>query len=104
MTPDPPPAPDPLARFLDGQGRVTAYPAKHAMKRRVLEYLASRFEPGVHYSEGEVNDVLRRHHTFGDWVLLRRDLIEARLLRRERSGARYWRAPEDEADAAPPAA
>jgi hypothetical protein len=40
-----------------------------------------------------VNEVLRRHHAFGDWALLRRELFEAGLLARTRDGARYWRPP-----------
>jgi hypothetical protein len=90
-----------LGRFLDAEERVTVYPAKWAMKRLVLEYLATRFEAGASYSEREVNEVLRRHHTFGDWVLLRRDLIAAGLLGRERDGARYWRPAAGAAEPAP---
>lgn len=81
-----------LARHLDSEGRLLRYPAKPQLKRRALEYLAAKFEPGRTYREGEVNAVLERHHTFGDWALLRRDLFESGLLARNRDGSAYWRA------------
>jgi ribosomal protein S18 acetylase RimI-like enzyme len=80
-----------MARFTDAEGRVTVYPSARRDKRDVLAYLASKFEPGRPYTEREVNETLRRHHTFGDWALLRRDMFEAGLLGRAKDGARYWR-------------
>ena len=81
-----------LARHLDPEGRLLRYPAKPDLKRQALEFLAAKFEPERTYQEGEVNALLERHHTFGDWVLLRRDLFEQGLLARNRDGSAYWRA------------
>ncbi len=80
-----------LSNFLDDNNRVKAWPKKHALKREVLLYLASKFEMDRDYSEKEVNQILSEWHTFEDYFLLRRDLIEHNLLSRTRDGARYWK-------------
>ena len=48
------------------------------------------FEAGRIYSEREVNDLLKAHHTFGDWALLRRELFESRRLDRNPRLGQYW--------------
>jgi hypothetical protein len=68
-------------------GRLFEVPAKQAKRRIVLERLALEFEPGVRYSEREVNGVLRRFHD--DYASLRRHLVDEDLLSRERGV--YWR-------------
>jgi len=50
-------------------------------------YRIERFETGRRYPEKEVNAIISRHHP--DFATLRRELIGARLMRRE-SGI-YWR-------------
>jgi len=83
---------DRLQRFLDEDGRLDQWPAKRTMQLEALEYLASRFEPGKSYTEREVNDILNHWHTFGDWALLRRALVDNEFLRRKRDGSDYRRA------------
>ena len=56
----------------------------------MLDHLAGKFEAGRIYGEGEVNEILRRFHSFGDWALLRRELFENGRLDRDARGARYW--------------
>lgn len=87
---------DPLLRgLLDEQGRVTNWPHKHARKEAVLAYLAQFFEKDRIYTEKEVNALLNQHHTFGDYFILRRGLIEAGHLSRTRNGSAYWVTKED---------
>lgn len=83
-----------LRRFLDRQGRVTGWPTRAKDKIILLEYFASRFEPGRDYSEKEVNAVLlaHMHPFFKDYVTIRRALYDYRFFDRERDGSRYWRA------------
>ena len=50
---------------------------------------ALRFDAKRRYSEREVNEVLSAHHHFGDHCLLRRELIEMKLLTRTPGGAEY---------------
>jgi hypothetical protein len=59
-----------------------------------LEYVLAAFEPDAVYTEKEVNSILRRFHE--DVSGLRRDLIDAKMLVRERDGSKYWRSPATE--------
>lgn len=79
------------ARFLDAAGRVASWPAKRAAQHAVLRYLAAGLDFGRYYTEKEINGYLESRHTFGDYFLLRRGLIDMGLLRRRTDGSRYWR-------------
>ncbi len=82
-----------LRRFMDRQGRITQFPVRSRDKLLVLEYVVTRFEPGLSYTEKEVNDVINRQISFGDFVTLRRALVDEHFLGRTRDGSRYWRVP-----------
>ena len=75
-----------LRTYLRG-GRLHTMPRTAAKRRIVLDYLASRFEPGVRYHESQVNAVLRTYHD--DVAALRRYLVDEELLSRE--NGQYWR-------------
>lgn len=74
---------------MDKQGRLTQWPTKRADKLQVLAYLASKFELGKHYTELEVNELLKVWHTFNDWPLLRRELFDKGFVDRNRDGSDY---------------
>ena len=80
-----------INQFLDDMGKITRLPQKQKVRYAVLEYLAEKFEPDFIYSERQVNELCDRWHTFGDYFLLRRELVDYGLLGRERDGSRYWR-------------
>ena len=80
-----------LKPFLDQEGRLTQYPAKRGRQLVALEYLASKFVIGKRYSEKEINELLAQWHTFKDWAMLRRDLVDSGLISREGGGGPYWR-------------
>ena len=91
-------APNPfheIRNHLDAEGRLRTWPAKRARQLVALRYLAGKFEPGVDYTERQVNELLNRHHTFGDPATLRRELFDARLLGREGNCSRYWVPPTE---------
>jgi hypothetical protein len=75
-----------LQRFFR-EGRLLSVPRQQAKRRVVLDHLASSFEPGVRYTENEVNDVLRT--VYDDHVALRRYLIDEGFLARD--AGIYWR-------------
>ncbi|WP_414583436.1 DUF2087 domain-containing protein [Scytonema sp. PCC 10023] len=84
---------DELKSYLDELGRVKEWPSKRnkgKFQKLVLEYLASKFEVDVIYTEKEVNALLNQYHTFGDPALLRRELFERGLIDRKRDGSAYW--------------
>lgn len=83
-----------IENYLDDQGRIKQWPSKMAMKIKVLTYLSTKFDDGVQYTESEVNELLKKWHTFNDYFILRRGLIDAGLLKRHVDGSRYWKNPE----------
>lgn len=68
-------------------GRITAIPAAHGKRLVVLDWLAQDFDPGVRYSERQVNAIIERRHA--DPATLRRYLVDEHLL--DRSAGEYWR-------------
>lgn len=81
------PAVQKVLRTYLSDGRLRLIPRAGAKRRIVLDYLATQFEPGVRYSEAQVNAVLRVYHD--DFAALRRYLIDEGLLSRE--NGLYWR-------------
>jgi AraC-like DNA-binding protein len=83
-----------LADFTLPDGRLKTIPAQRKKLDVVLRFLASSFDPGVQYSEKEVNAILSRYHQ--DTASLRRELVGMGLLARSSGGAEYWLVePED---------
>lgn len=80
-----------LENFLDEQKRVIKWPAQQKLKIEVVEYMASKFEEGVTYTEKEVNAKIDQWHTYGDYFMLRRGMIEYKLMDRTPSGSAYWK-------------
>ncbi|MEW6686475.1 MAG: DUF2087 domain-containing protein [Candidatus Edwardsbacteria bacterium] len=78
-------------KYLDEKDRVKVWPSKRKIKLLVLEYLASKFEEGLYYSEKEVNIILNEFHTFSDPCLLRRELYAYGFLARTKDTSKYWK-------------
>jgi hypothetical protein len=78
-----------INRFLDKDDLLRVWPKKHSDKVLVLEYLIKKFDVSRTYSESEVNAVLKSHHTFSDWPLLRRELVDRGYMQRDRNGYEY---------------
>ena len=76
-----------VTRYFDNEGRLTTMPAKLSRQLAVLDIVAQRFVPGVHYTEAEVNRELMA--VYGDYVSLRRGLVDHGLM--DRADGRYWR-------------
>lgn len=89
-----------ISVFLDEAGKIKRIPAPNRTKIPVLVYLAGKFEVGRIYSEKEVNAVIDAWHTFGDYFILRRLLVDYNFLARTPDGAKYWvaRTGEEEKD------
>lgn len=83
-----------ISKFLDGEGRLTLFPAKKRNKVIVLFYLASKFDADADYTEKQVNEIIDANHTFQDKWLLRREMVNLGLLCRLTDGSRYWLAKE----------
>lgn len=83
-----------VADFTQPDGRLRTIPAQRKKLEAVLRYVSRSFEPGVHYSEKQVNEMLGKFHP--DTATLRRELVGARLLERQPSGGEYWLKEETE--------
>jgi predicted transcriptional regulator len=70
-------------------GRLKTIPAQRKKLEAVLRYLVTVFDPGVRYSEKQVNEMLSRFHE--DTATLRRELVGYGLMQREGGGGEYWR-------------
>ena len=66
--------------FVDG--KLKQIPARRSKRAVVLRILARRFEKGRAYRESEVNALIKSAHP--DFCTLRRELVMARLLEREK--------------------
>jgi hypothetical protein len=83
-----------IESYLDADGRITRWPqSKTKRKDRlpILAYFAAHFEGGRTYSEKEINELLKDLQTFGDHVLVRRELVDRGYLKRELDGSHYWK-------------
>lgn len=75
-----------LSRFFEG-GRLVSVPSHLGKRRLVLECLAQEFDPGVRYSEPEVNFRMQMYHA--DYAMLRRYLVDEDMM--TRADGVYWR-------------
>jgi len=75
-----------IATFVRG-GRLVSFPTQHSKRLVILDVMAQDFEPGLRYSELEVNAIVGRWHD--DYAAIRRWLVDTSFLTRE--GGVYWR-------------
>ncbi len=78
-----------LASRLNSDGSIAQIPTRAGEKQVILDYVITAFELGKTYKEREVNLILARFHK--DTASLRRYLVDAGMLARERDGSKYWR-------------
>ena len=83
-----------IDNFLDGEGKIKQIPSKQAMKDLLYRYLAEKFAYDIEYTEKEVNGIIDKWHTFNDYFILRRELIDGAWLMRLPDGSKYWKNKE----------
>jgi hypothetical protein len=77
-----------LNTFVRGE-RIREIPAGYKKRLAILKWLVDFFDEGREYAELEVNHIIGQHHP--DFSTLRRELIDHKLMQRERG--MYWRIP-----------
>ena len=77
-----------LASFSMPDGRLKEIPAQRKKLEVILRHVLKTFEPGVKYSEKQVNQKLARFHE--DTATLRRELVGYGFMKREPGGGSYW--------------
>jgi DNA-binding transcriptional ArsR family regulator len=78
-----------LDNFVDGQ-RLLEIPVSYKKRLTILKWLVGFFEPGISYTESQVNAILKLHHH--DCATLRREMIGCGMLARDKGI--YHRRPE----------
>jgi hypothetical protein len=78
---------------FDSRGRLVRWPTKFSVQRLALWVLWARFDSNRVYTEKEVNAVLKAANTFEDHVILRRELVDHRLLARRSDCSEYRKLP-----------
>jgi predicted transcriptional regulator len=68
------------------KGKLQQMPVQHKKRYVILQEFAGKFEKDRKYSEVEVNEIIKK--TYADYCLIRREMIEERLM--ERQGQTYW--------------
>lgn len=77
--------------YMDEQGRMLSYPSNKKIREQLLSQLVQRFEEERHYTEPEVNEILKQSLLFSDYELIRRELYQYHFIDRTRDGSAYWR-------------
>jgi len=70
-------------------GRLKEIPLQEKKLQAILNHVVQVFEPEIHYSEKEVNQMLERYNP--DFATLRRCLVDRQMIAREIDGTVYWR-------------
>jgi predicted transcriptional regulator len=78
-----------VADYTRPDGSLKTIPAQRKKLEAVLRYVVRAFEPGKHYTEREINEMLQKYHE--DTASLRRELVGYGLMQREGGGGMYWR-------------
>ncbi|MBX9634112.1 MAG: DUF2087 domain-containing protein, partial [Magnetospirillum sp.] len=80
-----------LTRHFDTSGRMLRWPTKAGEREPCLWVLWTRLPARHILSEKQMNEQLQASHTFGDYAVLRRALVDCGLVSRSRDGAQYQR-------------
>jgi len=80
-----------LARYFDADGVMKSWPARTNHQNLAMWVMWSRLPPREQFTEIEISEMLDLWHGFGDRALLRRSMVDGRLVERTRDGRAYWR-------------
>lgn len=78
-----------LKDYTRKDGSLKTIPAQRKKLDAVLRHVVQAFELNKKYNEKKVNEILAGYHE--DTATLRRELVGAKLMRREGGGGDYWR-------------
>jgi len=81
-----------IADFSMPDGSLKEIPTQRKKLEIILRHVILVFEPGQHYTEKQVNEMLRNFHA--DTATLRRELVGYQLMQRQSGGGEYWRVEE----------
>jgi len=70
-----------LRNFFSKDGRLRQIPAQYKKKLIALQFMVEKLEPGVVYSEKEINEFIKHFHE--DFATIRREFIMHQFMYRE---------------------
>ncbi|WP_313637436.1 metalloregulator ArsR/SmtB family transcription factor [Paenibacillus sp.] len=70
-----------LRNFFSKDGRLRQIPAQYKKKLIALQYMVEKLEPGVVYTEKEINEFIKQFHE--DFATIRREFIMHQFMYRE---------------------
>lgn len=79
-----------LRNVLLPDGKLKVIPAQRKKREVILRYILNEFQPQVHYTEKQVNEILVRFHE--DTATLRREMLAYKMMKR--AEGEYWRIDE----------
>lgn len=80
-----------VLRHFDKAGTMIRWPGRTNHQTLCLWAIWSRIPTGQPFSESEINQFIINGHSFGDHALLRRSMVDARMLARTPDGRLYRR-------------
>ncbi|WP_319470439.1 DUF2087 domain-containing protein [uncultured Pseudodesulfovibrio sp.] len=80
-----------ILRLFREDGNLAHWPKKYSERVICLWVMWSRIAARRIYSEYEISELLEQQHLFEDHALLRRELVDHRLVRRTPDGRQYQR-------------
>jgi hypothetical protein len=79
------------ARYFDAEGVLMSWPARLNLQTLSQWVFWSRIPPETVFSEREISELIRHWHDFGDHALIRRAMVDAKMLERTVDGREYRR-------------
>lgn len=70
-----------LRNFFSKEGRLRQIPAQYKKKLIALQFMVEKLEPGVVYTEKEINEFIKNYHE--DFATIRREFIMHQFMYRE---------------------
>lgn len=80
-----------VSRYFDANGRMTGWPSRLNHQSLCFWVMWSRVPAGAVFTEREISALLQSWHLFGDHALLRRGMVDGKLLSRTQDGREYRR-------------
>ncbi|MGV3489775.1 MAG: DUF2087 domain-containing protein [Devosia sp.] len=79
------------ARYFDDAGVLTSWPSRFAHQTLSQWVFWSRIPRGEVFSERQISDLIRDWHGFGDHAIIRRAMVDAKMIERKQNGREYRR-------------
>lgn len=80
-----------VARYFDDAGMLTSWPSRFAHQTLSQWVFWSRIPRGETYDERGISELIKGWHAFGDHAIIRRAMVDAKMLERNQNGREYRR-------------